>query len=68
MKFKALIILLIIIFSLLPLYALYKYLLKRLRPRESMTRFLCWLLANLILIFASTFLVVFVIRLLFPGA
>lgn len=68
LKLKAISILLIIFFSLLPVYWLYKYLQKTMRPRESMRRFHCWLLVNFMLIFAYTFLLVFVIKMLFPGA
>jgi hypothetical protein len=68
MKFKAVIILLIIIFSLIPAYMMYKYLQKVMRPKESMRLFFLWLLTNFILIFVYTFLIVFLIRLLFPGA
>jgi hypothetical protein len=68
MKYKAVAILLIIIFSLIPVYLLYKYLQKIMRPKESMGLFIFWLLTNFVLIFGYTFLVVFFIRLLFPGA
>jgi hypothetical protein len=68
MKLKALTILLLIVISLIPVYALYKNLQKMIRPRESGSRFLLYLLAVCILIFVYTFLLVFIIRLLFPGA
>jgi len=68
MKFKAVIILFIIIFSLIPVYMLYKYLQKIMHPKKSIGLFLLWLLTNFIVIFGYTFLVVFIIRLLFPGA
>lgn len=68
MKLKALGILLIIIVSLLPMYFLYKYVEKVTRPKESMRRFLLWLLASFVLIFTYTFLLVFLIKLAFPGA
>ena len=68
MKWKALLILVIIIASLLPVYMVYKYLGRVMKPRESGRNFLLWLLAVLTIIFAYTFLVVLVIRLLFPGA
>jgi hypothetical protein len=38
------------------------------QPKESMRRFLAWLIIVLTLIFVYTFLVVFIIRLLFPQA
>jgi hypothetical protein len=59
---------LLILLSLIPVYLLYKWLEKRIRPRESPKAFLGWLVSVLVLIFAYTFLVVLVIRLLFPGA
>jgi hypothetical protein len=68
MKLKALAILCIILGSLLPLYALYKYLEQAMKPRKSGGRFLLWLASVFVLIFAYTFLVVLLIRLLFPGA
>lgn len=68
MKLKAVAIVLLIIFSLLPAYWLFKYLLQVMRPKESGLRFIGWLLANFLLIFSYTFLIVFVIKLLFPRA
>jgi hypothetical protein len=68
MKLKAVLILLLIILSLLPAYALYQYLQRVIQPKESMRRFLAWLIIVLTLIFVYTFLVVFIIRLLFPQA
>jgi hypothetical protein len=68
MRLKALAIVAIIIFSLVPVYLLYKYLQRVMRPRESMRRFLGWLFIVFALVFAYTFLLVLVIRLLFPGA
>ena len=68
MKWKALLILVIIVASLLPVYMVYKYLGRVMKPRESGRMFLLWLLAVLSLVFVYTFLVVLVIRLLFPGA
>ena len=68
LKLKAVAILLLIIFSLIPVYMLYKYLEKTMRPRESMKKFIFWLVTELALVFAYTFLLVFIIRMLFPGA
>jgi uncharacterized membrane-anchored protein len=67
-KLKAVVILIIIIVSLLPVYMLYKYLQRVMKPRESMQRFLSWMLAVLALIFVYSFLLVFIIKMLFPGA
>jgi len=47
---------------------LYKYLQKVMQPKESLGRFLCWILAMFVVIFAYTFLLVFGIKMLFPGA
>ncbi len=68
MKLKALAILAIIIFSLIPLYLLYKYLQKKTRPKESMSRLLLYLFAGFALVFIYTFLIVFIIKKIFPGA
>lgn len=68
LKLKAIVILLLIIFSLIPVYMLYKYLEKTIRPEESIKKFVFWLFTELALIFAYTFLLVFIIRMLFPGA
>jgi len=68
LKLKAILILALILVSLLPMYALYNYLQKKMKPRESAGGFLSWLLVNFILIFAYTFLLVFAIKWVFPGA
>ncbi|MEI2738748.1 MAG: hypothetical protein V9F01_08180 [Chitinophagaceae bacterium] len=68
MKLKAVAILLIIVFSLMPMYMLYQYLQRIMLPRKSMRRFLLWMLAVFVLIFVYTFLLVFSIKMLFPGA
>lgn len=68
MRLKAITIISIIILSLLPVYMLYKYLEKVVRPRESLQRFFSWLLAMMVAIFAYTFLVVLIIKLVFPRA
>lgn len=58
----------IILVSLLPVYILYKYLLQVMKPRESAGGFLIWLLTVFALIFLYSFLLVFTIKRLFPGA
>lgn len=68
MRAKAVIIILCILASLIPAYAMLGYLKKWLRPRESGSRFAAWLLSALAFIFLYTFLVVFIIRLVFPRA
>lgn len=66
LKLKALTILFIVLMSLFPVYLLYNYLQKILRPKESMRRFFFWMIASFALIFAYTFLLVFLISLTFP--
>jgi hypothetical protein len=68
MKLKALAILAIIIVSLIPVYLLYGYMQKMIRPKDSMGRLFLYLLAGFFLVFVYTFLVVFIIKKLFPGA
>jgi hypothetical protein len=67
-KMKAIAILLIIIVSLLPVYLLYKWLELKMRPKESLGRFLLFMITVLAIIFSYTFLVVLLIHLVFPGA
>jgi hypothetical protein len=59
---------LIILISLAPVYVFYSWIRKRIRPESSMGRLLFFLLAGFTLVFAYTFLVVFIIKLLFPDA
>jgi len=68
LKLKALVILLVIVISLIPVYSLYKYLQKIIRPKESFGRLFLYLFAGSLLVFVYTFLIVFVIKKLFPGA
>ncbi|MBI3138251.1 MAG: hypothetical protein HYZ15_06680 [Sphingobacteriales bacterium] len=68
MKLKAFIILGLILVSLLPVSGLYKLLQNALRPRDSLQRFLFFLLVMLGVIFAYTFLLVLFIKMIFPGA
>jgi len=68
MKLKALVILAIIIGSLLPVYLFNKYLQKIIMPRESIARLFLYIIAGLVLIFIYSFLLVFIIKKLFPGA
>jgi hypothetical protein len=68
MRFRAVVIILIIIASLIPVYSFNKYLQERIRPRESLGRLLGYILSGLLLIFIYTFLLVFLIRKLFPAA
>lgn len=65
---KGMLIILIILLAIVPVRLCMKWMEGKIRPRESGRRFLYYLLAVFALIFASTFAVVFGIRLLFPGA
>jgi RsiW-degrading membrane proteinase PrsW (M82 family) len=68
MKLKALVILFIIIISMIPVYLFNKYLQKKIRPRESFVRLFGYLLLGFALVFIYTFLVVLIIKEIFPGA
>jgi len=67
MKARALAILGIIIVSLIPVYLFNKYLLRTIRPKESGGRLLLYMISGFLLVFVYSFLVVLVIRKLFPG-
>lgn len=58
----------IIVLSLIPVYIVYKYLQQVMKPKESMQNFFFYLCAVLALVFAYTFLLVFIIKMLFPAA
>jgi hypothetical protein len=66
MKLRAVAILLIIIVSLIPVYLANKFLQKKIQPRQSAARLFLYMLFGFLLVFAYTFLVVLVIRKLFP--
>jgi hypothetical protein len=68
MNLKGAFIVLLIIASLLPAHYLYKYLANKIEPRRSGKRFLLWMISVFVLIFLYTFLVVFLIRLIFYDA
>jgi len=68
LKLKALVILLIIIFSLIPVYLFNISIQKIARPKESPGRLFVYLVAGLIVVFVYTFFVVLLIKKLFPGA
>lgn len=68
MKWKSLFILLVIIVSLIPVYYFNKWIQKLIDPRRSLLRLFAYLLTGLMLVFVYTFIVVFIIRKLFPGA
>lgn len=66
-KWKAIIILVIILIALVPVYAGNKFLQKSIRPRESLLRLFAYLVCGMLLVFIFTTLLVFVIKLIFPG-
>jgi hypothetical protein len=68
MKWKAFLILFIILVSLFPVYLLNKYFQKIIQPRKSFARLMLYLLSGFVLVFVYTFLVVLVIKKIFPGA
>jgi hypothetical protein len=68
MKWKAIVILFIILAFLIPLYPLNTYLQKFLRPRESLARLFSYLLSAMLLVFLYTMLLVFLVKWMFPNA
>lgn len=58
----------LILFSLLPLFLFYKWLQVKINPRQSLQRFFGFMAIMFLLVFIYTFLLVFGIRLIFPGA
>lgn len=68
MRLKEVSILILIMLSLLLVYSSYKYLEKVMWPRESLRRFLLWVVAVLGMVLVYTFFVVLIIKLVFPGA
>lgn len=67
-RWKGVLILLLTGLSLIPFYALYKRLERWWQPRRSGLRFLGWLVTGLLWVGVYSFLLVFFIRLLFPGS
>jgi hypothetical protein len=67
-KLKAVTILLIIIVSLIPAYLFHNYLRNIIRPRDSGARLIAYILSVFAFIFGYTFLLGFIIRMIFPGA
>jgi hypothetical protein len=68
MKWRSLMIVALILLSLLPLYLLYKWLQVKMNPRQSLQHFFGFMAVMFVVVFVYTFLLVFSIRLLFPGA
>jgi hypothetical protein len=67
MKLKALAILFIILISLFPVYLLNKYLQKIIRPGESLGRLFFYMISGFALVFVYSFLIVLLIKKLFPA-
>jgi hypothetical protein len=67
-KLKSLVILVIILVSLIPVYLTMKRLRQSMRPKESMGRLFLYLLLGFLLVFAYTFLVVLLIKKIFPDS
>jgi len=65
MKFKGIVISLIIILSLLPFYALVKKIKSLIDPHSSFGRLLSYIFIVLLLVFAYTFLIATAVRLVF---
>jgi hypothetical protein len=68
MQARSLIILFVIVVSLIPVYMINKSLQQIIRPRDSLSRLFLYLFSGLALVFIYTFLLVFLIKKLFPGA
>jgi uncharacterized membrane protein YidH (DUF202 family) len=68
MKLKTLAILFIILVSLIPVYLFNRYLQKKVQPRKSLGRLFLYLFLGFVLVFVYTFLVVLIIKKLFPDA
>ncbi|MEI2756368.1 MAG: hypothetical protein V9F46_07905 [Chitinophagaceae bacterium] len=67
-QWKGVIIIGIILISLFLVYQFFKYLRIIIKPEINWGRFLLWLLASLSLVFVSTFVIVFIVKLIFPIA
>lgn len=67
-KLQGLLILILVLVSLAGFYTLYRFLYKRTVARHSFSALLLFVLLVVLAVFCYTFLVVFIIRLLFPPA
>jgi hypothetical protein len=68
MRWKAIVILLIILISLIPLYSINKYLQRIINPRNSIGQLFLYMLSGMLLVFGYTFLLVLFIKWLYPSA
>jgi len=66
MKSRSLLIFLIILLSMIPIYAFNRWMQRVMQPRESAGRFFLFILANFLLVIVYTVLVVGLIVRLFP--
>jgi hypothetical protein len=66
MKVRALLILLVLISMVVPLFYLYRGLLRSIRPRESAARFFLFLFAVFVLIVLYTIIIVGIVLRIFP--
>jgi len=68
MRWKAVLILFIILLALIPAYLLNQWLQKKIRPRESIGRLFLYLFSGMLTVFVFVLVLVFLIRVIFPGA
>ncbi|MCZ2460262.1 MAG: hypothetical protein LC128_11650 [Chitinophagales bacterium] len=68
MKWKAILILFLILISLIPVYWLNKYSQKIIQPQKSLARLLLYLFSGVAFVFLYTFLLVLAIKMMFRGA
>jgi hypothetical protein len=66
LKLRNLTILLLLALSLIPIYYLYRYMMRSIRPRQSAARLFLFLLANFLLVIVYTMLLVGLVVKLFP--
>ncbi|MER3498912.1 MAG: hypothetical protein C4308_09915 [Chitinophagaceae bacterium] len=68
MKWRAVVILLIILISLIPAYSFHQFLQKVVKPRNSIGRLFLYMFLAFLFVFIYTFLLVLFIKWLFPSA
>jgi len=68
MRFKAIVILLIILVALVPVYSFNNYLQRIIQPRKSLGRLFLYLFSGMLVVFVFVLIVVLLIRLVFPTA
>lgn len=68
MKWKAIAILFIILFSLIPAFSLNQWLQKKIRPKESLGRLFLYLFSGMLTVFVFVLVLVLLIRVVFPGS